>query len=381
MPAEPLASIADIAASEWNALAGDRWPFLRHEFLAAAEASGCVSPETGWQARHIVIRDRSGKAIAAMPLYEKTHSWGEFVFDWAWAQAYQRVGIDYYPKLVAAVPFTPAPCPKLLLRDSADKSLAGELIDSALQLLADRECSSLHVQFIDPREITEFENAGLMLRKDCQFHWHNRHYVTFDDFLASFSSAKRRKARQDRRRVADQGISFRWLRGDQTDAAIWAAVYDLISITFQRRGSLPYFSLDFFIEVSRLMPRNILVVLAERNRNPIAAAVFYTSESTLYGRYWGADADYNALHFETCYYQGIEYCIQNGKQVFEPGTQGEHKISRGFQPVTTWSAHWIARKEFADAIGRYLEEEQRHVEGYIAAVDEHSPYRGSGSGK
>lgn len=375
MPADILASINEISGREWNALAGHQWPFLRHEFLATAESSGSVSALTGWQARHIVIRDGYGKLHAAMPLYEKTHSWGEFVFDWAWAQAYHRVGIDYYPKLVSAIPFTPAPCRKLLLADLNDAESARELVDTALQLAADRHCSSLHLQFIDPLEADILTSSGFMLRKDCQFHWHNRGYHSFDEFLASFSSAKRRKARQDRRHVAEQGISFRWLDGGQVDAALWECVHELISSTFRRHGSIPYFNLAFFIELSRQLPQQVLLILAERERKVIAAAVFYVSDTCLYGRYWGADAEYNALHFETCYYQGIDYCIEHGKLRFEPGTQGEHKISRGFLPVTTWSAHWLAHKEFAEAISRYLDDEQRHMERYMALADDHSPYR------
>ncbi len=375
MPADILASINEIPAHEWNALAGDQWPFLRHEFLATAESSGSVSPLTGWQPRHIVIRDRYGKPRAAMPLYEKSHSWGEFVFDWAWAQAYLRVGIDYYPKLVSAVPFTPAPCRKLLLADVDDTESARELVDTALQLAADRHCSSLHLQFIDPLETEMVASSGLMLRKDCQFHWHNRGYRNFDEFLATFSSTKRRKARQDRRYVAEQGISFRWLDGSQIDATMWTSVHELISSTFRRHGSMPYFNLAFFVELSRQLPQHILLILAEREQIIIAAAIFYVSETSLYGRYWGANADYNALHFETCYYQGIAYCIAHGKQRFEPGTQGEHKISRGFVPVSTWSAHWLAHKDFAGAISRYLDDEQRHIERYMSLVDDHSPYR------
>jgi predicted N-acyltransferase len=316
-----------------------------------------------------------------MPLYEKTHSWGEFVFDWAWAQAYHRLGIDYYPKLVSAVPFTPAPCAKFLAATQAKESFARDLINAAIEVCKERGCSSLHLQFVDKQELPLLRDSGLLLRKDCQFHWHNRNYRTFDEFLGSFSSAKRRKARQDRRRVAEQGITFRWLRGDQVDAALMAVVYEHISITFIRRGSQPNFNLDFFLEVAKKLPETILVVLAEHKDEPIAAAVFYVSETTLYGRYWGAAADYNALHFETCYYQGIEYCIRNGKRVFEPGTQGEHKISRGFRPVPTWSAHWLAHNEFSDAIAKYLSDERDHIDNYMAAVDEHNPYREDGNGE
>lgn len=377
MQVEIVDSMADIDAGAWNRLAGDAYPFLRHEFLLAAETTGCVSRATGWIPRHIVIRADRGRAIAAMPLYEKSHSWGEFVFDWSWAQAYHRAGLEYYPKLVSAVPFTPAPSTRLL----ADRGEhAAILLEAALGLARDSGHSSLHVLFPHAGELDTFQKAGMKLRKDCQFHWHNGNYRSFDDFLGSFSSAKRKKARRDRRHVKEQGIEFRWLKGDQTDAAVWNDVFQMISQTFLRRGSMPYYDYDFFVEIAKRLPRNILVVLAERHRMPVAAAVFYEGRDTLYGRYWGSDAHYNALHFETCYYQGIDYCIANGLRIFEPGTQGEHKISRGFVPVTTWSAHWLARPEFFSAVGRYLKEEQRHVERYMAAVGAHSPYRSNGQG-
>lgn len=364
--------IAAFAARDWNGLAGDRYPFLRHEFLLAAEQSGCVSPDTGWTPRHVGLFDDHDRLVAAMPLYEKTHSWGEFVFDWTWAQAYRQAGIDYYPKLVSAAPFTPAPSNRLL---ASTPSLRPALVHAALEYAKERGHSSLHVLFPGTEELEVFEGAGLKTRKDCQFHWYNDGYRSFDDFLARFSARKRKKARRDRRHVSEAGIRFRWLTGHELDRSVWADVYQLISLTFLRRGSMPYFSYEFFVDVSRHMPDNILVVMAEKNRQPVAAAVFYVSEAVLYGRYWGTNTDYNALHFETCYYQGIDFCIANGKKIFEPGTQGEHKISRGFRPVSTWSAHWLARPEFFAAIADYLDAEERHVERYIAAVHEHSPYR------
>jgi len=375
MPVDIHDSISDIDASEWNRLAGSDYPFLRHEFLAAAEASGCVSPDTGWTPRHLTVRDRNGKICAAMPLYEKSHSWGEFVFDWSWAQAYQRAGIDYYPKLISAIPFTPAPSTRILLGDDRDKAMAGSLLESAIGLANDTDCSSFHVLFPDPDELPLLRESGLQLRKDCQFHWHNQGYRNFDDFLGKFSSAKRKKAKRERRRVAEDGISFRWVHGEDADRALWNDVYQLISITFLRRGSMPYFDLGFFLDVSKHVPGSILLVLAEKHGALIAAAVFYESDDVLYGRYWGADAHYNSLHFETCYYQGIDYCIANKKQIFEPGTQGEHKISRGFVPTTTWSAHWLARPEFYSAIRSYLREEGRHIDRYMDAAGSHSPYR------
>jgi len=371
-------TIAAIPAAEWNALAGDDYPFLRHEFLLAAETSGAVSPDAGWHSRHLSYVHNS-RLRAAMPLYLKNHSWGEFVFDWAWARAYEQAGLNYYPKLVSAVPFTPAPSPRLLLRDRKDTEAAAVLLDAAIQLAGETECSSLHVLFPAPDDLPLLRDAGLHIRKDCQFHWHNNEYSDFDDFLATFSSAKRKKTKRDRRRVAEAGITFRRLHGNDLDAAMWEIVYRLISMTFMRRGSLPYFSLDFFKEISRSLPKNILVILAEMRGEPIAASVFFESDRALYGRYWGSSGHYDALHFETCYYQGIEYCIDSGIALFEPGTQGEHKISRGFVPEATWSAHWLKQPEFFSAIGNYLDEERRHVERYMDAVDSHSPYKSRNS--
>ena len=367
-------SISSLAREDWDALAGDDYPFLKHAFLDLAERTGSVSPDAGWTPRHLALRD-GGKLRAAMPLYEKSHSWGEFVFDWAWARAYEQAGLDYYPKLVSAIPFTPAPSTRILRADNNDHEAVHLLLSAATKLATETDCSSLHIQFPTSGEISLFEDAGLLIRKDCQFHWHNRGYEKFDDFLATFTSAKRKKAKRDRRRVAENGIRFRRLRGIELDSEAWSIVYALIARTFMLRGSLPYFNQGFFEGLSTNLPDNILVIMAEKSDMPVAAAVFYESDTTLYGRYWGSDGHFDALHFETCYYQGIDYCIETGKQCFEPGTQGEHKISRGFSPVETWSAHWLAHPQFADAIGRYLDEEGRHIENYIETVDAHTPYK------
>ena len=373
-------SISSLAREDWDALAGDEYPFLKHAFLDLAERTGSVSPDAGWTPRHLTLQD-GGKLRAAMPLYEKTHSWGEFVFDWAWARAYEQAGLDYYPKLVSAVPFTPAPSTRILRADNNDSEAVHLLLSAATRLATETNCSSVHVLFPTSDEIALFADAGLLIRKDCQFHWHNRGYEKFDDFLATFTSAKRKKAKRDRRRVAENGIRFRRLRGPQLDSEAWSTVYALIARTFMLRGSLPYFNQGFFEGLSTNLPDNILVIMAEKDDMPVAAAVFYESDTTLYGRYWGSDGHFDALHFETCYYQGIDYCIETGKQCFEPGTQGEHKISRGFSPVETWSAHWLAHPQFADAIGRYLDEEGRHIENYIETVDAHTPYKsGKGDG-
>ena len=367
-------AIDNLARDQWNALVGKRFPFLCHEFLSAAESSGSVSPATGWSPRHLSISDSKGMR-AAMPLYEKSHSWGEFVFDWAWANAYEQAGLRYYPKLVSAVPFTPAPSARLLLRQADDEEAAQLLLEAAITLAEETDCSSFHVLFSIESEIGLLKETGMTIRKDCQFHWHNNNYTSFDDFLASFTSSKRKKARRDRRRVEENGIRFRRLRGNEVGAEMLSTIYELISNTFLRRGSTPYFSEEFFRDINTTLSENILYVVAEKDASPVAAAVFFESEDRLYGRYWGSDGHHDALHFETCYYQGIDYCIETGKLVFEPGTQGEHKISRGFTPTPTYSGHWLAHPQFAHAIERYLDEEGKHVERYMDAVDSHTPYK------
>ncbi len=367
-------SMSDIAREDWNSLAGNDYPFLRHQFLQLAEETGCVAPENGWSPRHLTISD-GAKLRAAMPLYEKSHSWGEFVFDWAWANAYDQAGLHYYPKLVSAVPFTPAPSTRLLLREPDDAEAAAGLLQAGVSLAAETQCSSLHILFPSCADLPHLETAGLLIRKDCQFHWHNNNYRSFDDFLATFTSVKRKKARRDRRRVAESGIEFRRIKGAQIDAETWSVVYRLISRTFMLRGAMPYYNEAFFRGISEQIPEGILIVLAEIDSRAVAAAVFFESDDRLYGRYWGSDGHYDSLHFETCYYQGIDYCIESGKQVFEPGTQGEHKISRGFSPVPTWSAHWLAHPQFSNAIEEYLDEEGKHVDRYIEAVDAHTPYK------
>jgi predicted N-acyltransferase len=372
-------AISGVDPDAWNALAGDAYPFLRHEFLLAAEETGCVTEDAGWAPRHLTL-EHGGRLLGAMPLYQKQHSWGEFVFDWAWARAYEQAGLSYYPKLVSAVPFTPAPSSRLLLADKADAVTARALVGGAVALAERSACSSLHVLFPLEEELPVLRDAGLMPRKDCQFHWRNRGYSDFDEFLQTFTASKRKKARRDRRRVSEADIRFRRVKGADLDAGTWEQVYRLISITFMRRGSLPYYNLDFFLRIGAALPDNILVILAEQGGEAIAAAVFYESQTALYGRYWGSSGHHNALHFETCYYQGIDYCIDKGLQLFEPGTQGEHKLSRGFAPATTWSAHWLAHPRFFRAIEDYLEEEARHVDRYIEAADARSPYRDSGSG-
>jgi predicted N-acyltransferase len=371
-----LSGIDAVRPEAWNALIGGGDPFLRHEFLAALEHHGCVGPQSGWTPCHLVIEDRTGALRAALPLYRKMHSWGEFVFDFSWAQAYARSGLEYYPKLVATVPFTPAGGPRLLVSPGPDaRDAKRELLAAAIELAREESVSSLHVLFAHEPEIAELSGAGLLLRRDCQFHWHNRGYGDFEHYLKGFTAEKRKKTRRERRRVQEAGIAFTTLHGGDLDERTWRVVYAFHADTFLRHGHTPYLSLAFFRDVARTMPQSIVVQLASRGRQPLAAAICFRGSDTLYGRYWGASEDQHSLHFEACYHQGIEYCIREGLSRFEPGTQGEHKVARGFEPVFTWSAHWIADPRFARAIGDFLQRESRAVAGYAEEIREHVPYR------
>ncbi len=371
-----LSGIDEIRAADWNALRGADAPFLRHEFLAALEHNQCVGSTSGWTPSHLTLHDAQGALLAAMPMYRKLHSWGEFVFDFAWAQAHARSGLAYYPKLIGSVPFTPASGPRLLVAPRADAAeLRRELLRHALDLARDQRLSSLHVLFADEAQARELAGQGLLLRRDCQFHWHNRGYQSFEQFLAGFTAEKRKKAHRERRRVHEAGIAFTTLVGGDIDRRLWQKVYAFHTDTFLRHGHTPYLSLGFFLEVAERLPDSIVVQLATAGSRPIAAAICFRGAHTLYGRYWGTSVDYHSLHFEICYYQGIDYCIRNGLQRFEPGTQGEHKVSRGFEPAYTWSAHWIADPRFAQAIRQYLDREDHAVAEYAADARAHVPYR------
>ena len=364
-----------IDARSWNALADDS-PFLRHEFLAALEHSGCVGAATTWQPRHLLVHDDSGKLVGALPLYVKYDSSGEFVFDWGWAHAYEQAGLSYYPKLVSAVPFTPATGQRLLVAADADTAAVADLLLAGSRAACEElEASSLHILFPTSEEQPRLVRAGFHPRKGCQFHWSNAGYSTFDEFLGSFSSAKRKKARRERRRIFEAGIKFDRLRGDELTTAEWDTVFEYYSRTFLRRGRLPYLNREFFAELSRTMPENLIVVLARYEKKPIASAICFRSRTTLFGRYWGCLADFHSLHFETCYYQGIDYCIEQELERFEPGTQGEHKISRGFVPTATWSNHWLSNLDFNRALEDLLVREQSHVDTYMQELQSHLPFK------
>jgi len=370
-----LDSIAQIDAASWNSLAGMGQPFMRHEFLLALEESGCAVPRTGWAAQHLVVDDAQGRAIGAMPLYLKAHSRGEFVFDFSWANAYAQHGLHYYPKLLSAVPFTPVCGPRLLAGPAVDRQeMTGTLITAARDHALGEGLSSWHVLFPDDETADAMRQAGLILRSDCQFHWYNRDYESFEAFLSTFTAEKRKKAKRERRRVAEAGIVFDTRLGGDMDDSLWNAIYPFYADTFYRHGHEPYLNLDFFKRVAAAMPESMMLKIARIGTEPIATAIFFRSDDALFGRYWGAGGNYHSLHFETCYYQGIEYCIEKRLRRFEPGTQGEHKVPRGFVPTLTRSAHFMADPRFAAAIRDFAAREARGVDTYAAAVRSHVPY-------
>jgi predicted N-acyltransferase len=362
--------LAAVSAPEWNRLAGGD-PFLSHEFLSALHDSGCASPATGWAPQFVTLRD-GARLIAAMPLYLKDHSYGEYVFDWGWADAYHRHGIAYYPKLLAAVPFTPVTGSRLLAESDADRD---RLIAAALELARALRVSSLHCLFPQRAEAERMRARGMMERHGVQFHWTNGGYARFDDFLGVLNHDKRKKIRQERRKVAEAGISFRWLEGGDIGEREWAFFARCYANTYRERGRTPYLSLDFFLRIGAALPGRVIVILAQRAGKPVAASLLVRDDTSVYGRHWGAVEYHPVLHFETCYYQTIEYCIARGVARFEGGAQGEHKMARGLMPVETSSTHWLARPEFAQAIEQFLARERRGVAHYIDELGERSPFR------
>jgi hypothetical protein len=368
-------SIHSLPEAEWNALGALDNPFTRYEFLAALEHSRCIGRGSGWEPRYLTLRDARGLTAAAAA-FVKTHSYGEFVFDFAWARGYERLGRRYYPKLTLAAPFTPATGPRLLVRADLDRDeLAARLLGELERYAASHGLSGVHALFLDEAARAACARRGWLLRRDCQFHWTNRGYTSFEHYLDTFTAEKRKKARRERRRVAEAGVRFETRLGGELDEALLDRIYALHRDTFLRHGHEPYLTREFFSEAARTMPESMMVKLALRGRTVVAAAIFFMSAHTLFGRYWGAAADYHSLHFEACYHQGIEFCIERGIPRFEPGTQGEHKVSRGFEPQLTWSAHFIADRQFRSAIAAYLEREGAAVESYALEVQEHVPYR------
>ncbi|KVS32405.1 GNAT family N-acetyltransferase [Burkholderia cepacia] len=376
-----LSSPAEVPADEWNALLArdaQPTPFLRHEFLDALHVARCAVDDTGWSPHFVTLTDeRTGRLAAAAPVYAKQHSYGEYVFDWAWADAYQRNDLAYYPKLLCAVPFTPVQGTRLLAADDdARRRLAATLLAFAEQ----SDVSSLHVLFPTGDEAALLESMGMMLREGVQFHWINDGYRHFDDFLGTLEQKKRKNIRAERRKVHEAGVTFRRLTGDRITDADWRFFSRCYRQTYREHYSSPYLNLDFFRTIGATMPENLLLVIAEAGGQPIASAlaVYRRGENgggTLYGRYWGAVEHVPCLHFETAYYQLLEFCIEAGLDTFEGGAQGEHKLARGFLPTVTHSAHWLAHPAFSDAVARFLEHETEHIHAYVDELREHDPFR------
>jgi predicted N-acyltransferase len=374
-----IQQIKDIPAEEWNRIAGTGNPFLRFEFLAALEQHQCVGEHHGWLPRHIAAYDDDNKLAGLVPLYLKDNSYGEFVFDWAWADAWHRAGKPYYPKLVAAIPFTPATGPRLLVHPLAERTrVVKSLVEAALALTEQTESSSLHWLFTDKRDTDTLVEQGFMRRTGCHFHWSNQHYRNFDDFLSRLTSRKRKKIRRERRHVEEAGIQMVIVHGREATEEQWHSMHYFYRTTFEKKSGMPTLSAGFFHEISRTMGDQVVLVFAMHQDKAVAGAIMLRGDDALYGRHWGCLQEFHSLHFETCYYQGIEYCIEHGLNLFEPGAQGEHKISRGFLPTLTWSAHWIRDDGFRPVIDRYLLQEHELVIDYYNELSETSPFKKAG---
>lgn len=389
--ARVLASPQEVDANAWNgllALQSHPTPFLRHEYLTALHDSGSATPKRGWTPRFMTLWDGDA-LIAACPLYLKAHSYGEYVFDWAWANAYEQHGVPYYPKATIAVPFTPVPGTRLLARDEEARTL---LVQAVCQWCESQGVSSVHVLFASNDDVKTSADEGLMLRHTVQFHWKNEPpntadatpatagYTDFDAFLASLAQDKRKKIRQERRRVAEAGVTFRWSRGADITTADWDFFYRCYERTYLEHGNPPYLTRDFFMRMADTMPEAWLLFIAEKEGHPIASSLIALGDHgddglVAYGRYWGALERVDCLHFEACYYQPLQWCIAHGAARFEGGAQGEHKMARALLPVQATSAHWIAHPAFAEAVERFLEREGQGVEGYLEELQGRSPFR------
>ena len=360
--------MAELPADAWNALAGDS-PFVQHAFLHALETTGCVGAHIGWEPVHLALF-RGDRLEAAMPLYVKHHSWGEFVFDWAWADAYRRHGLAYYPKLVCCVPFSPVPGPRLLARNDADRTA---LIQAALKLTQELGFSSFHILFPTEPDHAALNAMPLLHRSGFQFHWNNAGYAGFDDFLAAMTHDKRKKIRQERKKLNTLGVTFRWVEGAASTDADWDHFYRCYADTYARHRSEPHLNRAFFSNLRETMPDNLLLIIADKDGEPVACSFCIKDGQRLYGRHWGTLEYVPGLHFETCYQQGIEYAIAKGLSVFEGGAQGEHKLSRGLVPTATHSWHWLENAEFREAVDRFLERETDAIAHYMDELE--GPFR------
>lgn len=368
-----------VDAAQWNALLdaqASSTPFMRHEYLLAMHESGSAVDASGWEPQFLVMHE-GDQLVAACPLYLKAHSYGEYVFDWAWADAYQRHGLRYYPKLLSAVPFTPVPGPRLLARDGSARIA---LLEAMKQFAHQAKLSSAHVLFLDEADQQAARSAGWMMRSTVQFHWVNRTpqpYADFAEFLASLQREKRKKIQQERRRVSDAGVTFTTLQGAQISEADWDFFYRCYTLTYRAHHSTPYLTRDFFARMAATMAENWLLFIAWKDGQQVAASLIAIDPArrSAFGRYWGATEPISCLHFEACYYQPLAWCIAQGYQRFEGGAQGEHKMARGLLPVQTWSAHWLAHPQFAQAVADFLQREGAGVESYLDELNERRPFK------
>ncbi|NOT86223.1 MAG: N-acetyltransferase [Methylococcaceae bacterium] len=375
MNIEFISSISEIKAEQWNQLTGTDYPFLRHEFLMALEQSGVVSRKTGWQPEHLLVYAEA-ELVAVCPLYFKYHSQGEFVFDQQWANAYQQHSLDYYPKALTAVPFTPCQAQRILFKKGIDEAaVLGGLVTALKQQLIALKLSSWHCLFSSPSQIEQLSSLGLMVREGVQFQWFNQHYRDFQDFTDAFTSRKRKNTYRERQQVREQGIEFLTLAGQQVSETQWQVFFQFYQMTYLKHGMPGYLNLDFFKQIAQSMPEQVLLIFALKANRYIGAALSFIGADTLYGRYWGCFEEYHFLHFEACYYQGLDYCIAQGLKRFDSGAQGEHKIARGFAPVTTYSAHWIQHPEFAKAIADFIRREKAAVQQYKADATAMLPFK------
>lgn len=368
-------SLTQVDAEAWNELAGVTYPFMRHEFLLALEQSGAVSEQTGWLPRHLLVKVKN-ELIAFMPLYLKQHSFGEYVFDHQWANAYYRNGLDYYPKCLSAIPFTPCQGARFCVKPGVDTSTVLRLLFDFIKNHAEKNAvSSWHCLFPDTRQLALLQAMELGIREGVQFHWFNKGYADFDDFLQRLSAAKRKMIKRERRRVIEQGVSLLRIAGKEANAEQWQVFFRFYTMTYLKKASQPYLNLAFFQQIAATMGEQLLLVFALKDDQYVAAALSFIGSDTLYGRYWGCHEEYNALHFEACYYQGLDYCIEHGLSRFDSGAQGEHKISRGFEPITTYSAHWIKDAGFAKAVTQFLAREQTSIRLYKEDAMTYLPFK------
>ncbi|MDC0196118.1 GNAT family N-acetyltransferase [Gammaproteobacteria bacterium] len=370
-----IPKISDINPEDWDACAGTSNPFVSHAFLYALEESGSVTNKTGWLPQHLLINDENGQAVACMPIYLKNHSYGEYIFDWGWAEAYNRAGGNYYPKLQAAVPFTPATGPRMLVREGASDRYYQVLMNGVIQLAQKHKASSLHITFPTKDQWDRLGVSGFIKRTSKQFHWENKDYTDFDDFLSELTSRKRKAIKKERRQVLEQGIQLKCLTGKELTEDYWDVFYQYYLDTIDRKWGHSYLTRDFFSILGKTMSDVAMLVIAEHQGKRVAGALNLIGTDTIFGRNWGCSETFKFLHFEACYYQAIEFAIEKKLKWVEAGAQGPHKIQRGYLPREVYSAHWIADPKFREAVEHFIDQERREVDYEINGLMEYSPYR------